>query len=420
MWSVDSRSANKISRIPTRTSSAIKAWWLGRASAEEKAIALEEIKTAHTRLQWFGCDCVTSGEIPTLAPALRKETYFLRRLTARAHHQATCPFNFEQADDARQGNQDAQGVAALGGAPDFGPATTGKIIKDRSPDASSSGNNGPRSEQTPKLAKRLWWLLQASGNQMTRQSSPIPNLMELIATIPFGATMRLKDAFFYSTKAIDEGWVDACLQRQAGGEATPTCWVLFEITSVNQESKTITVSPRQSGGTVDYPVDGPLRIWGGDVSPIRFPMLGLARIEGNHLGKRIAELYAHPTFKAGSWMLVDSDNERQTLHDLISVGKWLWTEKEISTTIEKPLFEWNRTGEKPDFVMTLNAPNGVVHHCVIETMGYEDDGYMQRKIKLRTNLMRHAEVIMDYRATNTQASHDLKSAIARWAMRTKR
>lgn len=54
-------------------------------------------------------------------------------------------------------------------------------------------------------------------------------------------------------------------------------------------------------------------------------------------------------------------------------------------SLEKPLFDLEVTlnGEKgfvlPDFIVTASKPGGKHHTVVIETMGYTDDDYCERK-----------------------------------------
>ena len=95
-------------------------------------------------------------------------------------------------------------------------------------------------------------------------------------------------------------------------------------------------------------------------------------------------------------------------------------EKGINSFIEKPLFDWKRTGEKPDFVMNVFDSSGNIQPCVIETMGYSDIDYSQRKEALSKNLNQHAHVIMDYRQKNIDASKELKSQVAKWALKAGR
>lgn len=89
-------------------------------------------------------------------------------------------------------------------------------------------------------------------------------------------------------------------------------------------------------------------------------------------------------------MLVDSDAERRTLAQLQSVQGWLKREDGIEATIEKSLFDIGpETGPEmqprppciPDFVV-----RGGRNTAIIETMGYADEGYRTRKVRVHAAL----------------------------------
>ena len=322
MWWVDAKTGTKIKPLGIRGSAALKAWWNNTASPAEVANALNEIMSVHREGHWIGCDCIDGAVLPVMSPALRGETYFLRRLTTRAHHLPTCTFNFEQIMADRESANPSPGIGEFGAPPDFGPKELGKKITTQERHTEIE-NKGSRGTPVPGIAKRLWWLMHASGNQQVPFANAIPKLMELAKTLPFGdSKLSLKEVLFYGTRGVDEGWIDTSLARQSTILENPTCWLLLEIIDCNLKDKTITVLSFASSEKIIYKIDGTIRIWGGDVSPARFPMLAFAKIEGGKTAKRIVEIYAQPIYKPTRWLLLDSNNERETLKDLISVGKW--------------------------------------------------------------------------------------------------
>ena len=113
-----------------------------------------------------------------------------------------------------------------------------------------------------------------------------------------------------------------------------------------------------------------MKVFGGDASIARFPLLVVCVLRDLPAHGVVAySAYAHPVASEDHRMLVDSDLERLTLLDLLSVCKWLQDEKRILVEIDKPLHAWQGTGERPDFVLTVESKTGLLSHLVIETTG---------------------------------------------------
>lgn len=99
-----------------------------------------------------------------------------------------------------------------------------------------------------------------------------------------------------------------------------------------------------------------------------------------------SEGYAHALFRRGCPVPVDSGLERTTIESLAEVAGWVAKKPDApALSLEKPLFDLEVTlnGEKgfvlPDFIVTASKPGGKHHTVVIETMGYTDDDYCERK-----------------------------------------
>lgn len=87
-------------------------------------------------------------------------------------------------------------------------------------------------------------------------------------------------------------------------------------------------------------------------------------------------------------MPVDSGLERQTLEPLARCAEWLSKKKDVPVSklsLKKPLFDYAVTldGEEgwvlPDFVLKATTTDGENHTFIIETMGYQDEDYIERK-----------------------------------------
>ncbi|MGC9272157.1 hypothetical protein, partial [Acidiphilium sp.] len=107
----------------------------------------------------------------------------------------------------------------------------------------------------------------------------------------------------------------------------------------------------------------------------------------------ILRAYAHPVASRSHLLLLDSDNERLTLRNLIDLQGWLAKARNVLMTIEKPQFdlgpEFDPTAPDasadarppiiPDFVVRAKAASGAAATVIVETMGYDDDRYLDRK-----------------------------------------
>lgn len=124
----------------------------------------------------------------------------------------------------------------------------------------------------------------------------------------------------------------------------------------------------------------------------------------------LLRVYAHPVLSGRCMLLVDSDYERRTVRRLLSVQTWLLKARNILMTIEKPQFDIRSSqrsadtiapsgaGEGdtvagppliPDFVVRARKANGATATVIVETMGYDDHRYVERKEQLHP-LMRAA------------------------------
>lgn len=112
----------------------------------------------------------------------------------------------------------------------------------------------------------------------------------------------------------------------------------------------------------------------------------------------VLEAYLHPCVSTTNLMPVDSNNERDTLEQIMLVQAWLLKNRDIRFSIEKPLFHIDGPGTVlgtddalggnaspppvciPDFILRQEGDarrgNPVV---IVETMGFADEVYRHRK-----------------------------------------
>lgn len=420
MWVLDSKTAKILGQLSVQQTKEFGRWWRGKASYTEVTATLNLFQRVHTQTRWFGCEC--NGEfgidangdstIPVLAPVLKDKTYFVTRLKKRAPHKEGCTFYFDQVEpvpgDDVEGNGD---VPDMGLAPSFLLETSGTKIAKRGKPVATHAYGGKKTASVPALATKLWWLAQSAGWQTCpAQRSAVTSLLDLAEAVDVGG-QPLSRLLRCVPKAWTEGWMDSDLKRAKKGAVR---WWICMLASVDLKTRKAVVIDRQ--GTFEITVAGELRICAGDASPSRFPMLALVavkRVEGVTLAHK---LYAHPVASTDHWLLIDSNLERQTLDDLMAVSEWLKLSKGIRLSIDKPLFGWNGTGERPDFVLTRHGEHDHKTFLVVETMGFDDAEYLARKQDMRGKLHHVASVYWDMRASDPDASKLLRSAVARWAM----
>jgi hypothetical protein len=112
----------------------------------------------------------------------------------------------------------------------------------------------------------------------------------------------------------------------------------------------------------------------------------------------VLKAYLHPCVTAGHLMLVDSDLERRTLAVLVQLQTWLRERKALRVTIKKPVFDLPEIaggllledGQSsgpciPDFVVqATDVMEGGSEKLIVETMGYADEVYRDRKARTHT------------------------------------
>ncbi|WP_445487872.1 hypothetical protein [Rhodopseudomonas sp. RCAM05734] len=151
-------------------------------------------------------------------------------------------------------------------------------------------------------------------------------------------------------------------------------------------------------------IQGTLSIFGeidsGDRPP--YLVIGLVTKDAPESGaSSIVRAYAHPCVRWDRLTLLDSGLERASLQEILNCRDWLFNKFMISMLIEKPLFDMgteeadvSRGPCLPDFVLRASG-TGVRHSTiVVETMGYADQIYRERKRKLRVafeGIDRHPE-----------------------------
>ncbi|MDE1905788.1 MAG: hypothetical protein KGH75_04990 [Rhodospirillales bacterium] len=158
----------------------------------------------------------------------------------------------------------------------------------------------------------------------------------------------------------------------------------------------------------DLPVTGRMAVFGdrpedepGVAIDARSPYLALCIVARPSPSERaqVTAAYVHPCASLDRLMLVDSDAERHTLLMLRNFQYAMRKGSGASVTIDKPMDSlapdrWpdgrSRPPVIPDFIVTVRHQDGREQRAVIETMGYADEGYRERKARLHPEMQNAA------------------------------
>lgn len=367
----------------------------GRLEARDAAAAI--VAEHHSADRWFACDCL--GEVsspPILVPVLGS---FVRRHVSGAwpEHAAWCDFYREAAEQA---------AVSVSYGRDAPTALVRSFTTEPSRWRRELSHVGAE-HRRGRLARLLFQLVDSAG-LTTAQSGlgqAVAQQYRAIRTASRG--VQLEDGIPVSsclctyTPALDEfchriGLMPAVAFRRTG----------------NPHGVFIGVAQSASKGVIQ-PIDGdPIPVAGEiavfaepdgrderDGMSARSPYL-MACLVGRRAPRSKVEVlraYLHPCMSP-KWLLpVDSNLERATMHQLLSLGRWFGFRLEARLSIHKPLWDLQASpaaadGEAhepiiPDFIVEVED-HGAKRRAVVETMGYGEAAYRERKRRLRPELER--------------------------------
>lgn len=339
--------------------------------------------------RWLLCDCQPgAARPPALIPVAM--THVRRHDDPRwARHAQGCDFNREPAEqrEVTESHRRAQ-ARPFRLARRFTPLWTSAFKRE----VKACSHAGKR----PGLAKLLLRLAEDAGLQVVPPGwspPPVPNQVEAlwkaarameldegIRTTDYLCTAVAKlPLLIERVRATD---------REAFQHTRPHGILLLRLAAVGDGVIQPLAGPA-------LPVSGRLAVFGedaADATRVRAPYLAACLVssaeEGGDVG--IVSAYIHPCASVDHLLLLDSDAERRTLEQLRSTQRWLGRQDGIAMTIEKPLSDIGPpTGPEvqprppciPDFVV-----RGGKGTAAIETMGYADEGYRSRKVRVHAAL----------------------------------
>ena len=344
--------------------------------------------------QWFGCDCLGQIRVPpVLVPVA--ETH------VRRHVEGPWP---EHADDCDFFREPAEQRAISASFARVEPSMKLNLVRSFEPGrraikrvrAASSGRRRSR------LARLLMTLLERGGLTRIEPGGfrPMPAqfaaLREVARDIDLDAGVKLSRFLCCYPPALPR-----FMQQIA--EAAPR---RFSRTG-RPHGILVGIATAATGGVIQptqgdpFTVTGAISIFGeedghtagraalGERAPYVMACVVGQRQPGGPV--EVLRAYLHPCMSP-TWLLpVDSNYERQTVRQLLSVRRWLLEQGGIDLTVEKPVFDMAEPpppaggGEAephepviPDFIV-----RGSTGRCaVIETMGFDLPAYRARKARL--------------------------------------
>lgn len=366
-------------------------------SAQERALAEHVILEMRKSELWLQCSCV-AGDTPALNSAnlmSETQTLFLSGF-GHSHDPACSMFRVFKGDEGatRAGTRKTAGSKRLNYR-DFLPRDESDATIKAPGKPVSAGEDRTRRKRRPRLARLLMTLIEDAGLNTISPVSPLPNqaartwLDALAASAgaqEFIRGRRLSEIVRFQP-AMGEAAQERLMQELERPDAhwpagkARVFYQIFMSDLVSREHVTFA----WNGGERRFVPEKGVSINGESQEGMRPPYWVILAFKRGAEGDLIcSEGYAHALFRRTCPVPVDSGLERQTLEGIAEVATWL-KGKAGDLTLVKPLFdiEVNVEGEKgfvlPDFIIQARKPDGREQAVVIETMGYTDDEYCERK-----------------------------------------
>lgn len=393
---------------------AIFAWWMGNADAGQKNRIHTLISKMHANHHWLRCNCQDQESRAYLAPVKVGDSYHLKRLTKRGRHNQNCIFWREPSvtfDD-----ENIKSGASLNNfdpkPPSFLQDDTANLLSNRRDLEQTSPTSRMPTQRGSKMASRMFWLAHVAGTQKSASRPPTASWLSATEKISVSKNIPLKKLLFLSSKVWTDKWADSAFKLCQRNGIKPVCWWVTVITGYCDTTRTATLAELNIA-SLQIPISADVKIHAGDTSPARFPMLVIFKLGLMNTSVGIQAMYAHPIISVENWMLVDSNLERKTHNNLVEVTKWLHFKHGLNIGIEKPIYNWLDTNERPDFVLVHQSRKNN-QFFVVETMGYKNPEYLQRKNDMESNLP--CNIYFDQRSATDMYSKEIFNAVAKWAL----
>lgn len=365
-------------------------------SLAEKQLAEVVLRSMRDHDLWLSCGCrATAEDRPLDTAGYLEGTLYLRNFSGE--HSSDCPlYRSKRGDDGagQGGGRRTAGAVRIdfrsflprdeNGARISGPTKT-----------DSHGKDKTSRRRIPALARLLLTLIEAAGLNRIGPVYPQPGrtkmqVLEAVKQVTknehFAQGRPLSEIVFFDPWLKQERLDARMRELENEGKAWPAgrARTFYQILFSEQLTQDEVVFKSKFGETIFRP-EKRVSI-NGEVDGHREKYWVILMYRRNDAGTVVCrDAYAHALFDYACPVPVDSNLERETINSIMTGGKWLQS-LGYELSLNKPLFDItvDLDGEKrfvlPDFLLTVKHPGwGRTSELVIETMGYTDDDYVERK-----------------------------------------
>jgi hypothetical protein len=367
----------------------------GQPKAREAAVPIVQHYQQLGAGSWFLCDCRPGAERPpALVPVA--ETHI------RRHQDQRWPVHCDACEFQREPAEQRAIVDSFSAAAAHRPLRLVRPVGAAAPAMVAGEIGQSRSVRRPGIARLLARLMTDAGLQSVGPDWVPPQLVDQIKAIWTAARAVEIDVgvdlpeFLCTNRAK----LAAMLDKIAAAPAS-------RFTRSRSHGVFIGRVEGAGGGALltlagePIPVRGRIAVFGERPSAMRDTAAERAArapyLAACVLGRatpdappEVLSAYLHPCMSERHLMLVDSNLERQTFAQLRSVQTWLGKRNLARVSIEKPLFDISpedigkaevvpRPPCLPDFIVRATGEDGAAKAAVIETMGFSDADYRERK-----------------------------------------
>lgn len=374
----------------------------------DRVLALDVLTEMRRTDTWLACSCV-EGDTPAMNSAnLRTDTGTIYLHAFSTPHHTECPMHRELKEDeenSRSGTAKKAGSQPISYR-DFLPRDESSVRLQSSQPRPDGGGDRLRRKRRPRLGRLLLTLIEDAGLNVIDQLAPFPTapareainrLKSVTQNQEFTRGRKLSEIVRFWPLITPED--QQSLMQHLEDPALP--WPAnrgrnFYQIFISEDVTCDRVSFRFKNKEAIFTPEKGLRINGESQDGLRPPywvILEFRRGEDDHIV--CSDGYAHALYSRDCPVPVDSGLERQTLKSLAICASWLAKRKEAavrSLSLKKPLFDYKVTVDDepgfvlPDFILEVITHMGEKRTFVIETMGYQDEDYIERKSRQHSGM----------------------------------
>lgn len=365
-------------------------------SLAEKQMAEAVLRSMRDQDLWLACDCKGSVEERPLNTARNLDgSIFLVNFSGE--HHSDCPLHRSKRDDDNTGpggsrrNAGAMRIDFRSFLPrdDHGARISVPTNTD------NQGTDKISRRRVPALARLLLSLIDAAelnrinpvSPQTKRTKNQALDAVKLVTEMEYFAQGRPLSEIIFFDPWLKQNRLDARMHElETDGKAWPAgrARTFYQILFSEQVTQEEVVFTNQYGPTVFRP-EKRVSI-NGEIDGHREKYWVILMYQRNDTGTVVCrDAYAHALYDYACPVPVDSNLERATIVSIITAGKWLQSSG-YEIALNKPLFDIKVTVDReegfvlPDFMLTVTHPGRMrTTELVIETMGYTNDDYVERK-----------------------------------------